>query len=99
MKMLNDAEISIINKYKSLKIPAIYKTDNTDRILFIEYVDFDICTSLLKNKKIDKKEIEEAIKEYSYFLSQTSISTFDEESLYHFKILNIVMGIFFKYNL
>ncbi len=97
--MLTNEEKLIVRKYQSLKIPKVYKMDDTDNLLFLEDVDFDICTSLIKSKKFELSEIERIIKEYSKYLSQISIIDFDEDALYHFKMLNIVMSIFFKYNL
>ena len=37
---INEEEKSIILQFKGLRIPTIFKTDNTDFILFVEDVDF-----------------------------------------------------------
>ena len=97
--MLTHEEILIVKKYQMLKIPTIYKMDDTDNLLFIEDVDFDICPALIKSKKFKQQEVEEITKKYATFLSQVSIVALDEDALYHFKVLNDVMSIFFKYNL
>ena len=94
-EMLTKLERAIIQEFNSLKIPAIYKTDNTFNILYIEHIYFDICPFLLKNQNkginIGKERIA-----YSSFLANISISDFDEEAKYHLSLLQRVMSILFK---
>lgn len=94
--MLTKIEKSIVQEFVNLKIPAIYKFDNTLNILYIEHVLFDICPFLLKNKK---REIDICAEKdaYSNFLAQIVISGFDEEAKRHFNLLRSVMIILFKY--
>ena len=40
-----------VTRFIRMKYPPIYKTDNTDRILFVELVEFDVCPYLLGQKK------------------------------------------------
>lgn len=97
--MLLDSEILIIKEFKQSKIPSIYKTDNTDNILYVEHVDFDLCNELLKGKKVDYTTIQNEIYMYSNFLSQISIIQFDKEAIEYFKLINSIFEIFLKYNL
>ena len=39
-----------------MKYPPIYKTDKTDRILFVELVEFDVCPYLLGQRQIDSEQ-------------------------------------------
>ena len=50
--MLTDNEKIVIKQFQKTSIPSVYKLDDTDNILYIEHVDFDLCNLLLKNKKI-----------------------------------------------
>lgn len=93
--MLTKLERAIIQEFNSLKIPAIYKTDNTFNILYIEHIYFDICPFLLKNQNQGINIGEERIA-YSSFLANISISDFDEEAKYHLSLLQRVMSILFK---
>ena len=51
-QIVTDTERAIIDKFLTMKCPPIYKTDNTDRILFVETVEFDICQYLLGKSNI-----------------------------------------------
>ena len=68
--MLTKIEKAIIQEFNSLRIPAIYKIDNTFNILYVEHIRMDICPFLLKNKK-QKLNINEEKKAYSAFLATT----------------------------
>ena len=93
--MLTKTEKDIIQEFDSLKIPAIYKIDDTFNILYIEHVHFDICPFLLKNKKRGIN-IDEEKNAYSSFITNISISDFDEEAKYHLSLLQSVMSILFN---
>ena len=45
---VTNAERETIEHFKKLKYPAIYKLDDTDNILFIELVDFYVCSFTMK---------------------------------------------------
>lgn len=47
--MLTNNEKIIIKEFKDSRIPSIYKFDDTDNILYIEHVDFDLCNMLINN--------------------------------------------------
>ena len=96
--MLTKTEKAVIQEFNSLKIPTIYKTDNTFNILYIEHVHFDICPFLLNNKKYGINIAEER-NAYSAFLANISISNFDEEARRHLDLLKNVMSILFNKNL
>jgi len=93
--MLTKIEKAIIQEFYSLKIPAIYKTDNTFNILYIEHIHFDICPFLLKNQNQGINIDEERVA-YSSFLANISISDFDEEAKHHLSLLQSVMSILFN---
>ena len=93
--MLTKTEKAIIQEFSGLKIPAIYKTDNTFNILYIEHVHLDICPFLLKNQ-YQRINIDEERAAYFSFLSHISISDFDEEAKHHLYLLQSVMNILFK---
>lgn len=97
--MLTDLEKEVVEKFRQSKIPSIYKLDDTDNILYVEHVIFDLCKMLLKRKRATKECVQEEIKAYATFLGQLSIFKFDEEAINHLKLLNEVINIFLKYNL
>ena len=97
--MLTDCEKTIIKRFQQTRIPARYKLDDTDNILYIEHVDFDLCYILLQGKKVNKEYVQNEIKKYSIFLSQISILNYSEDEKTHLKLLIEVVDIFIKYNL
>ena len=94
---VNDCEKKVIKYFKELKYPNIYKQDLTDNILFIELVDFDVCSLLLKGKLIKRDQYNEIMEAYRKYLSHINIAFFDEYALMHYKELVRIMEIFKKY--
>lgn len=94
---LTNNERVIINKFLIMKCPPVYKTDNTDRILFIELMEFDVCQYLLGKKQINNKQFSYINNEYKRYLTQTDSSTFDEYTKEHFMIIVKLMDIFKKH--
>lgn len=94
---LTDEEKKIVNRFLMMKTPPVYKTDNTDRILFVELVEFDVCTYLLGKNRIDTKQYSYILDEYEKYLTQTDSSQFDKYSKEHFKLIMNLMDIFKKY--
>ncbi len=95
--MLTENEKRIIQTFQQTRIPSIYKLDNTDNILYIEHVDFDLCKMILKEKKISKEWAQCEILEYSKFLSQINIISLDAEALEHLRLVNAIISLFIKY--
>ena len=93
--MLTETEKAIIQEFNNLKIPAIYKTDDTFNILYIEHIHFDICSFLLKNQ-YQRINIDKERTAYSSFIAHISISDFDEEAKHHLYLLQSVMNILFN---
>lgn len=94
---ITDKEKELLLKFKNLSYPSIYKTDNTDNILFIEMVDFDVCVYLIKGEEINKQIIEEIMNSYNKFLLQINLDSFDDYTLSHYKMVLEIMKIFEKY--
>lgn len=44
--MLTNNEKIVIKEFQQTRIPSVYKLDDTDNILYIEHVDFDLCNML-----------------------------------------------------
>ncbi len=97
--MLTENEKLLIKKFKHTRIPSVYKFDLTDNILYIEHVDFDLCTMLLKGKKASKEDVQNEIKEFSIFLSQLDVLNYDEFTRDHLNLLIEVVNIYIKNNL
>lgn len=97
--MITDAEKQMIKKFKKLSIPVIYKLDDTDNILYVEHVDFDLCKTLLRGKKVSKEVVQNEIENYSTFLAQSSILEFDAYTKEYFKLLIEIVNMFINYNL
>ena len=94
---ITDYEKEILLKFKNQSYPSIYKTDATDNILFIETVDFDVCSYLLKEKQMEEQKINEIMNSYQKFLSQVKVDAFDEYALEHYNSVVEIMNIFKKY--
>ena len=96
-QIVTDTERAVIDKFLTMKCPPIYKTDNTDRILFVETVEFDICQYLLGKRKIGNEQYSYIMNEYERFLTQTNSSAFDKYTNEHFKLIVKLVDIFKKY--
>ena len=94
---LTDEERELVTTFIKMKCPPIYKTDKTDRILFVELVEFDVCPYLLGQRQIDSEQYSYILNEYERYLSQTDISIFDEYAKEHFKIMVKLIDLFRKY--
>ncbi|MCI6508409.1 MAG: hypothetical protein PUH11_06290 [Bacilli bacterium] len=97
--MLTDNEKKAIKLFQQTSIPSVYKLDNTDNILYIEHVNFDLCNMLLKNKKANIEYVQNEIKEYAKFLKQLDISSYDNDTKKHLILLTEVINIFLRNNL
>lgn len=94
---ITDNEKKLIEHFKKIKYPAIYKLDATDNILFVELIDFDICSWLLKGKSINRTQYKQILKEYSKYLEQVKVDLFDKYALEHYNIVIQIMELFKKY--
>lgn len=94
---INIEEKSIIKKFQSMRIPAIFKKDNTDRILFVEDVDSFICDSLIRGKGISDSLYNEIMIDYDRFISNTDVNSFDEYAVEYFNICVQIVEIMKKY--
>ncbi len=94
---LTDEERKIVSMFVSMKYPPIYKTDKTDRILFVELVEFDVCPYLLGKGQINSEQYRHILDEYERYLVQTDNSVFDEYAKNHFKFMVKLIDLFKKY--
>lgn len=94
---INNEEKELIVKFKNMKIPVIFKTDNTDRILFVEDVNSFVCDLLLKGKKIPDSLYSETMNDYKKFINDTDVNEFDDYALKHFSICVKIVEIMKKY--
>ena len=90
-------EHAIVVKFNDTLIPSVYKLDDTDRILFVEQVYFDVCDVLLQKRKINESYKKEILAEYNRYLDKTRPADFDDYALKHHELLKDVMSIFIKY--
>ena len=97
--MLKKKKKIVIKQFQQTSIPAVYKFDDTDSILYIEHVDFDLCNMLLKNKKVGIEYVQNEIKEYANFLKQLDISGYDNDAKMYLMLLTEVINIFLRNNL
>lgn len=86
-----------VTGFMRMKYPTIYKTDKTDRILFVELVEFDVCSYLLGKREIDSEQYSYILEEYEKYLNQTDTSIFDEYAKKHFTIIVKLIDLFNKY--
>ncbi|MBQ7915075.1 MAG: hypothetical protein IJZ28_03965 [Clostridia bacterium] len=97
--MITSAEKVVVERFQQLRIPSFYKVDDTDNLLYVEHVNYDLCEMLLRSKKVSKEYVQNEIEEYSAFLSQSSILNFDDDEKEYFKLLIEVVNIFIIHNL
>ncbi len=97
--MLTNNEKIIIKEFKDSRIPSIYKFDDTDNILYIEHVDFDLCNMLLINEKVSNLYVQNELKEFARFLKQLDIKNYDSDAKKYLKLLLEVVNIFIRNNL
>ena len=97
--MLTNNEKIIIKEFKDSRIPSIYKFDDTDNILYIEHVDFDLCNMLLINEKVSNLYVQNELKEFARFLKQLDIKNYDSDAKKYLKLLLEVVIIFIRINL
>ena len=108
--MLTDNEKIVIKQFQKTSIPSVYKLDDTDNILYIEHVDFDLCNILLKNeldqnlirlknKKMNIEYVQSEFKEYAKFLEQLDISSYDNDAKKYLVLLTEVINTFLRNNL
>jgi len=94
---ISNEEKKVIIQFQNLRIPSIFKTDNTGRILFIEDIDFNICNLLLKGKKITDVLYNETMENYKRFYNDTNIKEFDDYTLRYFNLCLQIVEIMKKY--
>lgn len=93
---ITDEEKRIIELFEQSKIPTAYTADNAD-INFVERVHSDICSFLLNATAITCETYCEIDNNYKEFTSKITFENFDENALFHYKLLLEVMEIFKKY--
>ena len=94
---LTNEERELVIEFKNMKYPSIYKIDKTDRILFVELIDFDVCSYLLGKSSINCEKYSYICKEYERYLIQTDVSLFDEYTKVHYNFILKLMNLFKKY--
>ena len=90
---MTELEKEVLKKFLATKFPEHYKLDATDNILFLEYLNFDLCPCLLNRKPISRKTINYLLKQYSAFLAQTDVSEYDRDLIAYLSLVNNVVGI------
>lgn len=89
---MTEADQKTLLKFTNLRYPEHYKFDMTDNILFLEFLQYDICPFLLKGKKITPDMMDYLLKQYSTFLAQTEIRTYDKDLVSYIRLVNEVVG-------
>jgi len=97
MYKISDIEKEVLKNFKRLKIPQMFKTEYIDHMLFIELVDFDICTYLLEGKKFPNNFYAEVMQNYDQFKKNIDISNLDEWSKKYYYECIKVLEIFEKH--
>ncbi len=91
MYNLNKKEKSILEEFKNSKIPEIFKDDYIEHMLFIELLDFDICSSLINNEDITISRYNEAIEGYNCFVEDIDIKKLDRDALKYYGMCKEIM--------
>jgi hypothetical protein len=102
---LNSTEYDIVNEFRVLRIPTIFKTDKTDFMLFVEEVDFAVCDILLSGKAITQKDFTFIVSDrnnghcpcYEEYLAVKDSFCVDDYSKYYCEKLIEVMTIFINH--
>lgn len=90
---LTDNEKLIIACFKEMRIPRIFKDYYIDYLLFLESVHFDLCTSLLKQKDDIKDLLLEYKNNSDIKVKQLNVEDLDEDAIYYYKVLLMVIDI------
>lgn len=94
---VNNEEKVLLNTFRELRIPSIFKTDDTDRILFVEDIDFTICDYLLKGKSISSSLYDEIVERCERFINDTDIKEFDDYALNYYNLCLQIVEMMKKY--
>ena len=97
--MVTHTDKLVIQQFQKTSIPSVYILGDTDTILYIEHVDFDLCNILLKNKKMNIEYVQSEFKEYAKFLEQLDISSYDNDAKKYLVLLTEVINTFLRNNL
>ena len=92
-------EKKTVDQFQKLKIPPIFKMDVTERILFVEDVNFFVCKLLLKGKYIPNALYNEILERCDDFVTKSDINEFDDYALYYYNICLQVVEIMKRYYL
>ena len=95
---ITDEESFIVESFKSSRIPAIFKEDYIECMLFLELIDFDICTSLIKGEKISEEIVEMAIDGSKDYIALIDITRLDDISYNYYKQCILIIDIMKKYH-
>ena len=87
---MTDKEKKVINKFRNTSIPTVFKYDNTDFLLFLERLDFDICKYLQRGKAIPSVLINSILDEYSRFSKIYYIGLYSELDSYLLMIKEVI---------
>lgn len=83
---MDNNEKEIVMRFEKMRIPVMFKTDLTDRILFLEDINFIIRNVLLKNKIISDILYYETMSDYERFINNTDVKEFDDYTLDYFNM-------------
>jgi len=96
---ITSEERALIKYFRSLRIPAIFKFEYIDYMLFVEQIDFYVCRLLLKGKEITGEIFAEVMQGndttvgvgFNCFVNSIDVSILDEATLeYYHNILRVV---------
>lgn len=93
MYNLTKEEKSFLETFKKTRIPFIFRDDYIEHMLFIELLDFDICSFLLKDKEITTNLYSEAMNGYSYFMDDVDTKKLDKDALIYYEMCKDVIRI------
>lgn len=91
---LSSEEKIILKNFKSMRIPSIFKEEYIEHMLFIELVDFDICTYLLEEKKLPDSLYKTAMSDFDFFKNAVDVKKLEKEEYLYYKQCCEVMEIF-----
>lgn len=97
MYKIDNVEKEILLNFKKSKIPEVFKFDYIEHMLFIELVDFEICTCILNGEKFSKDYYNSAMKDFILFKDIVETTKLNDEEMYYYEQCLRVMGIFEKY--
>lgn len=95
---LTREEKEIVNKYCNYSVPFIFKSGKyCGYMQYFEFINFEICNTLLKGKEIGEGTYKKIVLEDSDYNPQINIAELDKNSLAFYNLYLLIKNLVEKY--